>query len=121
MNMSKGMQKLFPLNQRFFSSSLYTYTNRGNPKVYLSVSKDGNSLGDLVFELYANHAPRSADNFIQLCTGNNAHGRSLTGTTFDSGFPGIHVTGGSISECNGAADGGRMCDENLTLRHHKRG
>ena len=78
-------------------------------------------VGDLVFELYSNHCPRTSDNFISLCTGNNPHGRSLAGTTFDGGFPGIHVSGGSLSEENVAADGGRMTDENLHLRHHKRG
>jgi hypothetical protein len=59
MNSSSGIKQLFFLQKSFFATSLYRYTARTNPKVYFTVSKDGNKLGDLVFELYQNHAPKS--------------------------------------------------------------
>ncbi len=31
------------------------------------------------------------------------------------------MQGGKVSECNAASDGGRLPDESLNLRHHKRG
>lgn len=121
MNSNKGLQQLFVLNKRFFSTSLYRYNARNNPHVYMTISKNGNNLGDLVFELYSNHCPRTSDNFMQLCNGNNAHGRSLAGTSFTQGFPGIVVQGGKLGEENLGSDGSRVLDENLNLRHHKRG
>ena len=52
MNSSKGLQKLFMMNQKLFSTSMYKYAASGNPQVYMTVSKNGQNLGDLVFELY---------------------------------------------------------------------
>ena len=88
MNSSK---QFFALNHRFFSTALYRYGARGNPRVFLTLSKNGNNLGDLVFELYSNHCPRTTDNFLQFATGNNSHGKSFAGSAFTSGFPGIVV------------------------------
>jgi peptidylprolyl isomerase len=39
----------------------------------------------------------------------------------NGGFPGIAITAGKLGECNVSADGGRLPDENLSLRHFKRG
>ena len=49
------------LAKRFFAT--YNYSAATNPKVFLSVSKDGQSAGKLVFELYENHSPALAYNF----------------------------------------------------------
>ena len=43
--------------QGFRPYSLYNYTDKQNPKVFFTLSKNGQTLGDLVFELYSNHAP----------------------------------------------------------------
>lgn len=99
--------------------SLYNYTCKTNPRVYFTVSRDGAKLGDLVFEVYANHVPRSAENFLSFVKGNLAG--SYKGTSFSKGYPGIVLQGGRVSECNSGADGSRRPDEGLTLRHHKRG
>ena len=100
-------------------ASLYNYSAKSNPRVYFTVSRDGAKLGDLVFEVYANHVPRSAENFLSFVKGNQLG--SYKGTTFSKGFPGIVLQGGRVSECNAASDGSRLPDEGLTLRHHKRG
>ena len=54
MNSNKGLQKLFMLNKRFFSSALWNYSSGSNPHIYLTISKNGSNVGDLVFELYSN-------------------------------------------------------------------
>jgi cyclophilin family peptidyl-prolyl cis-trans isomerase len=108
------------LAKRLFSASLYQYGCKTNPRVYFTLSRDGNKLGDLVFEVYANHVPRSAENFLAFVNGSSQLG-SYKGTSFTKGFPGIVLQGGRVTECNAAADGSRMVDENLSLRHVRRG
>ena len=105
--------------KRCFSASLYNYSCKTNPRVYFTLSRDGNKLGDLVFEVYANHAPRTSENFLNFVKGCTVG--SYKGTTFTKGFPGILLQGGRVSEDNVASDGARQLDENLNLRHVKRG
>ena len=121
MNTNKVFKQLLVCNKRQFSSSLYNYTSNTNPHVYLTVSKDGKKLGDLVFQLYANHAPQTAENFLSFATGSNPDKQTYEGTTLNGGYPGLLIQGGKLSECNLAADGRRLFDENTTLRHYKRG
>ncbi len=102
-------------------SALYSYTSKSNPRVYFSLSRDGAKLGDLVFEVYANHAPRTAENFLAFVRGTAVGGSSYKGAGFTGGYPGIALTGGRVSECNLDADGNRGSDEALGLRHSKRG
>ena len=101
-------------------SALYNYSCKSNPRVYFSLSRDGAKLGDLVFEVYANHAPRTADNFLAFVKGTAASG-SYRGAALTGGFPGIVLTGGRVSEDNAGFDGSRIPDESLNLRHTKRG
>ncbi len=105
--------------KRCFSASLYNYSCKTNPRVYFTLSRDGNKLGDLVFEVYANHAPRTSENFLNFVKGCSVG--SYKGTSFTGGFPGILLQGGRVSEDNVSSDGGRQVDENLQLRHVKRG
>ena len=107
------------LSKRLFAASLYKYSSPTNPRVYFTLTRDGNKLGDLVFEVYANHVPKSAENFLSFVAGNTVG--SYKGTSFTKGFPGIVLQGGRVTECNASADGGRLVDENLSLRHIKRG
>ena len=105
------------VTKRSFSAALYNYSCKSNPRVYFTVSRDGAKLGDLVFEVYANHAPRTAENFLAFVKGCSVG--SYKGTSFKGGYPGIVLQGGRVTECNAAHDGGRLADENLTLRHTK--
>lgn len=87
MNSNKVMRQMMIFNNmRYFS--LYNYSAKSNPRVYMTLSKDGHSIGDLVFELYHNHNPRTVENFLHLCK-NKDHG--LTGTSFNKGYPGIVI------------------------------
>ncbi len=51
----KVLKQLLAVPKRQFS--LYNYSDRSNPRVFLTLSKNGQTLGDLVFELYNKHAP----------------------------------------------------------------
>ena len=97
------------LAKRLFSASLYQYGSHSNPRVYFTLARDGTKLGDLVFEVYANHVPKSAENLISFVKGSNSLG-SYKGTTFTKGFPGIVLQGGRVTECNASADGTRLVD-----------
>ena len=105
--------------KRCFSASLYNYTCKTNPRVFFTLSRDGNKLGDLVFEVYANHAPKTSENFLNFVNGCSVG--SYKGTSFTGGYPGILLQGGRVTDCNQSSDGGRQVDENLNLRHTKRG
>ena len=97
----------------------YQSATMNNPRVYFTLSRDGNKLGDVVFEVFQNHVPRSSDNFLAFVKGCQ-FGR-YKGTTFTGGFPGIVLQGGRVTEDNCSSDGSRLPDENLSLRHRKRG
>lgn len=49
---SKGLKQMYSLALREFS--LYNYSDKTNPRVFFTLSKNGQTLGDLVFELYRN-------------------------------------------------------------------
>ena len=113
------------LNKRGFASSLYNYSSQSNPRVYLDVSKGESSLGRMVFELYKNHVPETAANFEAICTGENESGLTYNGTPFNKVIQGFMAQGGDVSSKNDSSSasiyGERFQDEDLSLRHHKRG
>ena len=113
------MQKqLFNFSKRGFSS-LYNYSNAANPRVYLTVAKGDQKIGDLVFELYAEQQPATTESFRTLCEG--AEGSSYTGSAFHHGQSGFGISGGRMGDENVGAFGVRLQDEDLTMRHNKRG
>ena len=63
------------LLKRSFSTAAHA-----NPRVYLTISKAGTHVGNLVFELYADRQPNTAHNFVNLCT--NQTGATLSGSHF---------------------------------------
>lgn len=103
--------------RRLFSS--LSYNTSSNPKVFLEVTKNGVPAGKMVFQLYANHSPNLAENFADLCNGGD---RSFVGTKFSKGHAGLGIQGGDLREAeNWGAGLMRLPDENLEMRHHKRG
>ncbi len=104
---------------RMFSS--YNYRSAANPRVWMTLARAGSTVGKLEIELFANHQPSLSENFQQLCK--EAAPRNFIGTTFSTGLPGHGVHGGAIAGDaeNQGADCMRLPDENLELRHHKRG
>lgn len=48
-------------------------------------------------------------------------GASYKGTVLNKGLPGMVIQGGRVTECNSGYSGARLPDENLEVRHYKRG
>ena len=121
--MQKAMKnmRLVQMQSRLFAS--YNYASSSHPKVWLDVHKDGHSAGRLTFELYESHTPFLVENFMQFLTGKAQNGKkSLVGTAFDKSLPGLGVFGGDFHEAeNVGFNNERLRDENLEMRHHKRG
>ena len=108
-------KQLFTVSKRTFSAQLAS----ANPRVYLTVSRGGSQVGDLVFELYHDRSPAVAESFMALCT--NDAGHSLKGTQFHHGQEGHGIRGGRIGEENVSAFGMRLSHEDHETRHDRRG
>uniref|UniRef100_A0A0D9VLC1 peptidylprolyl isomerase n=1 Tax=Leersia perrieri TaxID=77586 RepID=A0A0D9VLC1_9ORYZ len=102
-----------------------------NPRCYLDVSIGGDMEGRIVVELYASVAPRTAENFRALCTGEKgvsaATGVSLhyKGSYIHRIVKGFMVQGGDITAGDGTGGesiyGLNFADENFVLKHERKG
>ena len=77
-----------------------------NPKVFFEVAINNRSVGRIVFELYADVVPRTAENFRALCTGEKGRGPSgkplhYKGVGFHRIIPGFMIQGGDTTHGNG--------------------
>merc|ERR1719229_966726 len=91
---------------------------------------DGQSCGRIVMELRADVAPKTAENFRCLCTGEKGTGPSgkplhFKGSTFHRVIPDFMCQGGDFTRGNGTGGesiyGAKFADENFKLRHNKKG
>uniref|UniRef100_A0A453NWD5 Peptidyl-prolyl cis-trans isomerase n=1 Tax=Aegilops tauschii subsp. strangulata TaxID=200361 RepID=A0A453NWD5_AEGTS len=113
------------------SPNLLTMGRKKNPIVFLDVSIGDGPDERMIFELFANVAPLTAENFRALCTGEMGIGQSTKkplyykGSTFHRVIKGFMAQGGDFS--NGDGNGGESIygeqfeDENFVLRHDDRG
>ena len=79
-----------------------------NPRVYFDISIDDERAGRVVFELYADTVPKTAENFRSLCTGERGVGPSsgkplhYQGSKFHRIIPGFMIQGGDFTRGNGS-------------------
>lgn len=98
-----------------------------NPLVFMDISIDEGPAERIVFELFADVVPRTAENFRALCTGEKGIGSStgkplhFKGTVFHRIIKGFMAQGGDFSKGNGTGGesiyGGKFADENFKMDH----
>ncbi|KAG8072485.1 hypothetical protein GUJ93_ZPchr0006g42829 [Zizania palustris] len=102
-----------------------------NPRCYLDVSIDGDMEGRIVVELDVSVAPRTAENFRALCTGEKGVSAATGATLHYKGscihriVKGFMVQGGDITAGDGTGGesiyGLNFEDENFVLKHERKG
>ncbi|XP_049993803.1 peptidyl-prolyl cis-trans isomerase A-like [Alexandromys fortis] len=90
-----------------------------NPTMFFDIAADGEPLGRVSFELFADKVPKTAENFRALSTGEK--GLGYKGSSFHRIIPGFMCQGGDFTRHNGTGGrsiyGEKFEDENFILKH----
>ncbi|KAM9381848.1 peptidyl-prolyl cis-trans isomerase D [Phaethornis superciliosus] len=112
-------------------SPLARPSKASNPRAFFDVDIGGERVGRIVFELFADVVPKTAENFRALCTGEKGTGPTTGKPLHYKGCP-FHriikqfmVQGGDFSNQNGTGGesiyGEKFEDENFHYKHDKPG
>ncbi|KAJ8456857.1 hypothetical protein ONZ45_g3128 [Pleurotus djamor] len=105
---------------RRFSS---TASVKSVSNVFFDIAINQKPAGRIVFKLYDDVVPKTAQNFRELATGQ--HGFGYAGSGFHRIIPGFMVQGGDFTRHNGTGGksiyGEKFADENFRTKHTKEG
>ncbi|KAH6590954.1 hypothetical protein BASA50_008954 [Batrachochytrium salamandrivorans] len=105
------------------SSTAPTQSPASAPIVFFDISVKGEHAGRILMQLDMTTTPRTAQNFLALCT--HSHGFGFKGSSFHRIIPGFMCQGGDFTKGNGTGGksiyGGTFNDENFTVKHTRAG
>ncbi|MFE4358278.1 peptidylprolyl isomerase [Kitasatospora sp. NPDC056800] len=91
--------------------------------VFFDIEINGEAAGRIVFKLYDDVVPKTAQNFRELATGQNGFG--YEGSGFHRVIPAFMLQGGDFTNHNGTGGksiyGEKFADENFKMKHDRPG